>query len=167
MIILHTETLKRWGGEQHRLLNEAVGLNKRGHKVVLVCNPGSVIAGKAAGAGIKVYELRMTKKNYLLTIPKIIRIIREEDVDIVSTHSSVDSWAGGIAAKLTGRRLVRFRHNLYPIGRDPLTRLIYSAPDKIISVSDAVKDILIKCGLKKRGLRSYMIQSMVKYSIRQ
>ena len=81
--ILHTETLKKWGGQQNRVLNEVLGLSKRGHKVVLVCNPGSIIAGKAVEAGIKVYQLSMSKRNYLLTVPKMMRIIREEDVEIV------------------------------------------------------------------------------------
>jgi hypothetical protein len=117
MIVLHTETLKRWGGQQNRVLAEAVGLIKRGHKVVIACNRGSVLAKKADAAGIKVYEVNMAKHAHLFTIPTLVRIINKEDIEIVSTHSSVDSWAGGIAARLTGRYLVRFRHNIYPIGR--------------------------------------------------
>lgn len=99
--------------------------------------------------GIKVYELNMVKQAHLTTIPKLIKIIKAEDVEIVSTHSSVDSWAGGIAAKITGRRLVRFRHNLYPIGSGPLVKIIYSMPDRIIAISNTVKDVLVQHGLKK------------------
>jgi len=81
-----------------------------------------------------VYELNIVKQAHALNIPKLIRIIRQEKIEVVATHSSVDSWAGGIAAKLSGRRLVRFRHNLYPLGRDPLTRLIYAIPDRIVAI---------------------------------
>ncbi len=152
MNILHTETLKRWGGQQNRVLTEAVGLDKRGYRVVVACNKGSALAEKLKKAGIKVYELNMVKQAHLQTVPKLISIIKKEGIDIVSTHSSVDSWAGGLAAKLSGRRLVRFRHNLYPIGRDPLTRFIYSIPDRIIVISNAVRDVLAGCGLKKDRL---------------
>jgi glycosyltransferase involved in cell wall biosynthesis len=147
MNILHTETLKKWGGQQNRVLSEAVGLTKRGHKVVIACHRGSVLAQKAKSAGIKVYELNMVKQAHLATIPKLIKVIKAENIEIVSTHSSVDSWAGGIAAKLAGRHLVRFRHNLYRIGRGPLTKLIYSLPERIIVTSDAVKNVLRECGL--------------------
>lgn len=152
MNILHTETLTKWGGQQNRVLTEAIGLSKRGHKVIIACHRGSILAQKAKTAGIKVYEVNMVKRAHMITVPKLISIITKEKIEIISTHSSVDSWAGGIAAKLTGRCLVRFRHNLYPIGRDPLTSLIYSIPDRIIAISDTVKDVLIKRGLKNEEI---------------
>ncbi len=148
MVILHTEDLKNWGGQQNRVLTECIGLDKRGHKMIIACHKGSMLAQKSKMAGIKTYELNMVKQAHLLTIPKLIRIIKEEKVDIVATHSSVDSWAGGIAAKFAGRKLIRFRHNLYPVGRDPLTRLIYFFPDRIIAISEAIRDVLVSSGLK-------------------
>jgi len=149
MNILHTETLKKWGGQQNRVLSETLGLTKRGHKVIIACHEASILALKAKQANIKVYEMNMVKQAHLVNIPKLIRIIKEENIEVVSTHSSVDSWAGGIAAKLSGRRLVRFRHNLYPVGKDPLTKFIYSIPDKIIAISESVKDALHARGIKK------------------
>lgn len=149
MVILHTETLKKWGGQQNRVLTEAVGLQNKGHKVLIACHKGSVLAHKAAHGGIKVYELNMVKQAHLVNIPKLMKIIKEENIEIVSTHSSVDSWAGGLAAKFTGRKLIRFRHNLYPIGRGPLAKFIYSLPDRIIAISSAVKDIMTGHGVNK------------------
>lgn len=152
MNILHTETLKKWGGQQNRVLMECIGMSKRGHKMVIACHRGSILAQKAEEAGIKVYEVNMVKQAHLATIPKLIKIIKDENVDIVCTHSSVDSWAGGIAAKIAGRKLVRFRHNLYPIGRNFLTQLIYSLPDRFISISKAVKNVLIERGIDKEKI---------------
>ncbi len=152
MVILHTETLKKWGGQQNRVLTETVGLNKRGHRVMIACHRGSMLAERARRAGVKVYEVNMVKQAHLSTIPRLVRIIRREGVEIVSTHSSVDSWAGGIAAKLTGRHLVRFRHNLYPIGGDPLTRFIYAIPDRFIVTSNTVKAILLRRGVKEEEI---------------
>lgn len=152
MVILHTETLKKWGGQQNRVLVEAIGLSKRGHKVIIACHRGSVLARKAKAAGIKLYEVNMVKQAHLATVPKLVRIIKNEGVDIVSTHSSVDSWAGGMAAKISGRCLIRFRHNLYPIGRDPLTRFIYAIPDRFIVTSNPTKDILMTRGIKDKKI---------------
>lgn len=153
MTVLHTETLKRWGGQQNRVLSEAAGLHKKGHRVIIACHRGSMLAEKTREAGLDLYEVNMVKQAHLKTVPGLMRIIKNEKVDIVSTHSSVDSWAGGLAAKFSGKALVRFRHNLYPVGRDPLTRLIYSLPDSLIAVSEAVKDILVKSKCKEDKIR--------------
>lgn len=152
MVILQTETLRGWGGQQNRVLAESIGFNERGHRTIIACRSGSVLSKKAREAGIKVYELNMVKKAHLSNIPKLISIIKRERVDLVATHSSVDSWAGGLAARLTGRRLVRVRQNLYAIGRDPLTRFIYSIPDRIVVCSGAVRDVLTGCGVKEEKL---------------
>ena len=148
MRILHTETLKKWGGQQNRILVEARGLAERGHTVVIACHTGSILAGKARDAGIRAYEMNMVKQAHVVNIGKLVRIIRNEGIEIVSTHSSVDSWAGGIAAKLSGRKLVRFRHNLYPVGRDPLTRLIYALPSKIVAIGDVIGEALGQYGVR-------------------
>ncbi len=159
MVILHTETLRHWGGQQNRVLIEAIGLAKRGHQVIIACRKGSILARKAEAAGIKVYEVNMVKQAHLSTVPKLIRIMKNEGVEIIVTHSSVDSWAGGIAAKLAGRRLVRFRHNLYPIGRDPLTKFIYAIPDRIVAISNTVKTVMKGYGI--RGKRITVISDSV------
>jgi glycosyltransferase involved in cell wall biosynthesis len=152
MHILHTETLKKWGGQQNRVLAESQGLMQRGHTVIIACNRGSTLAGKAKDAGIRVYELNMVKQAHPANIVKLVRILREEVIEIVATHSSVDSWAGGIAAKLSGRKLVRFRHNLYPIGKDILTRLIYSIPDRIVAIGDVIGETLLRYGIRETKL---------------
>lgn len=149
MRILHTETLKKWGGQQNRVLVECQGLTRRRHTVVVACHEGSILAKKARDAGIIVYELNMVKRAHLANIRRLMRIIRKERIEVVATHSSVDSWAGGIAAKLCGRRLIRFRHNLYPIGRDPLTRMIYALPDRIVAIGDIIGEALERYGLRK------------------
>ncbi|MEN8264222.1 MAG: glycosyltransferase family 4 protein [Nitrospirota bacterium] len=146
MNILYTETLKRWGGQQNRVLQEAAGLAARGHKIVIACRQSSILAQRAKEAGIKTYELNMTKSGYPLTIPRIIRTILKEKIDIVCTNSSVDSWAGGLSALFTGRKLIRTKHNIYRVKKDPPTRFIYSLPDRFIAVSDASSEELIKTG---------------------
>ncbi|MEW6108856.1 MAG: glycosyltransferase family 4 protein [Nitrospirota bacterium] len=146
MVILYTETLKKWGGQQNRILTEAVGLSRRNHRVILVCHRNSMLAVRAKEAGLTVYEVNMVKQAHLLTIPKLMKIIKEEKVDLVVTNSSVDSWAGGIAAKMKGKRLVRIKHNLNPVKSNVLTRFVYSLPDRFVSVSGQAYNMLIKSG---------------------
>jgi len=146
MVVLHTETLKKWGGQQNRVLTEAVELNKRGHKAIIACHRGSMLSKRAKDAGIKVYEVNMVKQAYPITVFKLIKIIQKEKVDIVATHSSVDSWAGGLAALFTGRILVRFKHNIYRVKSDLPTKFIYTRPDCFITVNETARKVLITTG---------------------
>jgi len=133
------------------VLQEAAGLSRRGHRVIIACNKGSLLSERAREAGIKTYEVNMTKGSYLFTIPKLVSIIRREKVDIVCTHSSVDSWGGGIASLLTRRILVRYKHNLVRVKHAPPTRFIYSLPQKFISVSNAAAEVLLQTGYIHSG----------------
>jgi hypothetical protein len=58
LTILQTETLRRWGGQQSRVLSEAVGLSERGHKIIIACHRGSILSEKAKKAGIK-YNIQL------------------------------------------------------------------------------------------------------------
>jgi glycosyltransferase involved in cell wall biosynthesis len=146
MNILFTETLKNWGGQQARVLQEITELNRRGHRAVLACNKGSIISRKANEEGIRTYELNFAKWSYPLSIPRLISVIKREGVDLVCTNSSIDSWAGGIAALYTSRELVRIKHNMYRIKRDLPTRFIYSLPKRFIAVSDSALEEILKAG---------------------
>jgi hypothetical protein len=77
MVILHTETLKRWGGQQNRILAEASGLRRRGHKIIVACHKNSMLSQKLKGNDLTVYELNMVKQAHLTTIPRLMNIIRK------------------------------------------------------------------------------------------
>ena len=62
-MILHTKTLKSWGGEQNKVLNELKIHKKSNYKPILVCNPKSQIANRAKKEGIEVIE-----KEYMTSI---------------------------------------------------------------------------------------------------
>ena len=55
--------------------------------------------------------------------------MRERAVDLVHTHSSIDSWVAGLAARSLGLPVVRSRHVTIPIR----TPLVYRLADRIIA----------------------------------
>jgi glycosyltransferase involved in cell wall biosynthesis len=64
---------------------------------------------------------------------------------LVITHSSVDSWCGGVAARLLRVPVVRVRHLSVPVGRNPATRLVYRALcDTVITTGEAIRDHLVR-----------------------
>ncbi len=108
--IVHTEWSKGWGGQEIRIFNEAAGVTARGHRVLIVARPECQILTRAQAVGLPTHALPMRNGFDVRAIAGLARIIRHERVDIVNTHSSVDSWVGALAAKLTRAKLIRTRH---------------------------------------------------------
>jgi len=73
------------------------------------------------------------------------RLIRARDVHLVHTHSSVDAWLGGLAARSLQRPVVRSRHVTIPIPRR--RALVYGLADRIIASGDAVAGVLARAGV--------------------
>jgi glycosyltransferase involved in cell wall biosynthesis len=71
--------------------------------------------------------------------------MRERGVSLVHTHSSVDSWLGGVAAKSLGRPVVRSRHVSIPIRRR--RALVYRLADRIITSGEGVRAMVIGAGI--------------------
>ncbi|MDD5643591.1 MAG: glycosyltransferase family 4 protein, partial [Syntrophales bacterium] len=66
-----------------------------------------------------------------------------EGVDILNTHSSLDSWVGLLA--VTGLKnpvLVRTRHLSTPVKSSWPTRWLYRSPAATITTSEGIKDLL-------------------------
>lgn len=89
---------------------------------------------------------------------KLKSIIEKEKVDIVNTHSSVDSWVGSIAAKLARQKpiIIRTRHISTPINKSVLSYFIYQIiNDAIITTGEAIRQQMIR----ENGFKEQMIFS--------
>lgn len=108
--ILHTEASAGWGGQEIRILREAEGMRLRGHEVYFAIMKGGVLAQRAREKGFVVYELDFRRSAWPFSLFKLLAIMGKHQVDIVNTHSSLDGWIGGIAARLSRRKIIRTRH---------------------------------------------------------
>ena len=143
--LLHVEWSDGWGGQEIRILAESKELTRRGHNVVIVAQPDSCLLQRAKEAGIPTFSLRMNKGVNIVAMYKLIQFIKEKRVDIVHTHSAVDSRVGGIVGKLSGIPVVRSRHISIPVSRSKLTWFQYmKLADKIITSGDFIKQTLVK-----------------------
>lgn len=126
MRILHTEASPGWGGQELRILREAEGMRARGHTVVMAVQTGGGLVEPARAAGFEVLELSFRKKQALSCLFSLLRFMRKHNIDVIVTHSSLDAWMGGIAGRLTRRRVVRTRHLSTPIRSGLNSRLLYN-----------------------------------------
>ena len=147
MRILHTEWSDGLGGQEKRVLAEAAGLVNRGHHVVIACREHARIKDEASRAGLAVQTFPLRKPYDIVSIMSLTRFIRENTFDVVNTHSGVDSWIGGLAAKLAGTPLLaRTRHLNIPLKRSILN-FIHYLPDVYITCGENMRENLIgNCG---------------------
>lgn len=147
MRILHTEWSDGMGGQEKRVLSESLGLAQRGHYVAIACREHASIKGEAVRLGIDVHTLPMRKPYDVESIMRMTRLLKENRFDVVNTHSGVDSWIGGLAAKLAKVPvLVRTRHLNIPLKRSPLN-FIHYLPDMYITCGENMRvNLTANCG---------------------
>tara|TARA_Y100001935_G_scaffold255632_1_gene270254 strand:+ start:34005 stop:35090 length:1086 start_codon:yes stop_codon:yes gene_type:complete len=154
MNIIQTETLKGWGGQQNKVINECLALKKQGHEVILICNPNADIISFAEEKNINFITYPMNKRNFHKTIPFFLKLFKTKKIDLIITHGSTDSWIGGLSTKLSSKKVIslRERHNLFPI-KSYLSRwLHHTGFSGILSISDAVSDYLKSIGVENKNI---------------
>lgn len=145
MKILHTEASPGWGGQELRILREAEGMRSRGHEVILAVERGGGLVKLARDSGFTVYELTFKKTLSLSVIFLLIKLIFRHKIDLINTHSSLDAWLGGIAARLTRRKIIRTRHLSTPIRKGLNSFLLYNVlADVVVTTCQAIVPVIQK-----------------------
>ncbi len=143
--ILHTESSLGWGGQERRVLAEAEAMQRRGHRLLLACDPRGELYRRAQGRGFHIAPLACG--GYLRNLVawlRLRRLLHVYKVDILNTHSSLDSWIGALAWRSLRKRpgLVRTRHLSTQVHDNLPTRWLYRAPGAIITTGESTRDLL-------------------------
>ena len=141
--VLHTEWSDGWGGQEIRIIDEMLTIREQGIEVFLACRDHGIIKQKALEQGIPTFTLPFRGNADLKTIYGLIKIIKNNSIDIVNTHSGKDTWVGGFAAKLSAVKFIRTRHLSNPIN-PRRTNFINELADHIITTGESVKMSMIK-----------------------
>ena len=146
LTILHTEASPGWGGQEIRILSEASIFAKRGFRVLIACQPDTPMSREAQRRGLPVRLITMRGALDVRACWHFHRLMRTEAVDLVHTHSSIDAWLAGFAAKSLHLPVVRSRHVSIPVKRR--RNFVYNALcDRIISSGDAIREVLVTAGV--------------------
>src|SRR5262245_6791462 len=147
LTILHTEASAGWGGQEIRILSEAAAFAKRGFRILIACQPDAPLGCEAQRRGMAVRPVTMCGAGDVGACWRLRRLMQTETVDLVHTHSSIDGWLAGFAAKSLRLPIVRSRHVSIPVKRR--RNFVYNALcDRIISSGDAVREVLVTAGVK-------------------
>jgi len=144
--VLHTESSPGLGGQEVRTLTEACWIAERGWRVLLAGQPGAAFTERARQLGIDVVEVPMRGAWDLSAVARLARLVRNEGVGLVHTHSSVDGWVGGLAARIARVPVVRTRHVSIRIRRrlNPVYRWL---ADRVITSGEAIRSIVVASGV--------------------
>ena len=114
MKILHIVPALEAGGVERGTIDLALSLEKQGESVVVISNGGRLVE-ELEKNDISHIKLPVHKKSLtsLLIIPKIARILKSQEIDIVHASSRVPAWIGFLASKLTTTPFVTSCHGFY------------------------------------------------------
>jgi len=156
LAILHLAANRWWTGSADPVIRLALGLEARGHRVLLGVIPGDRFEVKAREAGLTLVEglaLRARLKPLELArdVARLRAAVREHGVDVIHAHHSHDHWMALLArARVRGARrpaLVRTFHNLRAVRRDTVARRLYRRTDAVFAVSRQIEARCRELGL--------------------
>lgn len=110
--ILQVITQRRYSGAERICLIICSELQKRGHRVKLLCKPGTILPEEARKRGINVETPAISGKLNLMAPFRIAAIAREFGADIIHTHLSTATLMGSIAGKMSNIPVLGHVHAL-------------------------------------------------------
>ena len=129
------ESSPNWGGQEERLLREAVWLRGGGHKVTIACPGDSATARRARMEGLRVCAIPYRANYDLPGLAALSKLVRREAPDVIHARSSKDAWFA-LWFRVAGFPVVRSRHMTLParvpwgrklVYRHGCTRLVAAA----------------------------------------
>jgi glycosyltransferase involved in cell wall biosynthesis len=136
-----------FGGQEIRIGAEARWLLDHGWEALVAAQPGSRLLDEARRLGVPAVPVRMRSAFDVPALAALSRLIVERKVALVHTHSSVDSWVGGLAGRWRRRPVVRSRHVTIAIPRR--RGLVYRLAHRVITSGDAAARVVAGAGVPR------------------
>ena len=140
MHILELNFEKRWRGGERQTIYGIQGFQKAGHQSTLLCRKGSPLARNAKDAGISLIEC----KNVFDLIINIFKIARLFDVLHCQTSNTLTYC---LATRWHHKKPVVLSRRVSYVPAGYFSILKYRKTDKVIAISNQVKEILVSIGV--------------------
>src|SRR5436309_9193823 len=109
--IVHSESSTGWGGQEHRVLAELAGFQRRGSQVWLLAPTQSQIYRRARERNLTTEPLPVMKRLVPIAVLRTALWLRRVKPDILNTHSSRDGRIVGLGARMARVPfIIRTRH---------------------------------------------------------
>lgn len=136
-ILMALSQLEVTGAEVYgvTLANELIN---RGNEVWIVSD---TLTKSTAATYEKIEFNRRNLKGRLNQVEKLVKIIKEKDIQIVHAHSRASSWAANIACRITGIPLINTVHGRQPVHLS--RKIIKGYGDLVLPVCENISNHLI------------------------
>ncbi|MCB4792497.1 MAG: glycosyltransferase family 4 protein [Elusimicrobia bacterium] len=141
--ILHVYSSWTAGGAEKVMLSIVNELQKRGIDNAIACPQDSYLFERAKALGIKVYPVAIKGSFDPVGFIKLWNTVNKEKADIIHAHQGKVFWPCIFVKWLKGSRLKVVFHRHADIPHKWYSRSHYRWADKVIAISEAVKDNLI------------------------
>jgi len=150
MRILYLTESTGWSGGAQQALWMAGALRKRGHDLVLGCQPGSDILSRAGEAGVPTAQVRMRQDYDVPAAARVAALLKTHRTEVLhAQHSTAHAiglmaaWWAKVPVFAVTRRVV------FPLKKNIFSRLKYLSGrvDGYVAISQSVKEELMKAGI--------------------
>jgi glycosyltransferase involved in cell wall biosynthesis len=126
LVILHTESHRSWGGQESRVFNECLWMQKKGHRPLLAAPEGSPIYSRASAAGLSVLPMRFTSLSAVADLFRLRTVLKRQRPHVLNTHGNMDAKVGLLAACGLGIPcVIRSRHHSHPVSPSWYNKVMY------------------------------------------
>ncbi len=135
------------GGVERGTVDIAKAIAKEGY-VSLVASSGGVMAQQLPLFGVKHIKMPLNSKNPItifLNIRRLVKLIKENNIDIIHARSRAPAWSAYFACKKTGCKFITTWHGTYS-GTTKLKKTynsIMGRGEKVIAVSNFIKNHIL------------------------
>ena len=91
-----------WGGVEKWVIMMSQSLQNRNFNIHLICRPQGIIVKRAKEAKIPTYSANYTNSFDLITVFKILQIVRKFKIDLIICSTNLDIKLAGLAGKIAG-----------------------------------------------------------------
>ena len=131
------------GGVERGTIDVTQALTDAGWKAIVVSNGGPMTHEITRAGGLHI-DLPIGKKNPLtayLNVNRLVRLIREHQVDILHARSRLPAWSGLVAAARTDIKFITTFHGNYS-ARNSIKRYynsVMARGDRVIAISEFIR----------------------------
>ncbi len=153
---LFVDTERVWRGGQDQLLTLLRGLHERGHRVHLICYPGTLLEERSRECGVQVHPTAIRSEVGPIAFFRILSILRRTRPEVLAFNTPRPILMGTLASRFSAVRVrIIFRRVNFPLRRGPLTRLKYSwGIDCIVAISESIRSELQADGIPPGKIRT-------------
>ena len=146
LTILKVIAPHRFSGAERIATRLAVGLKRRGHRVVFACKHQDVFLDELAKCDIECLSTRISGKVSPLSLYRVVAIARSIKADVIHTHLSTGAWWGSMAGRLLHIPVLAHAHALN-------TKTCFALADMVAACSEGVRRHMIGQGIPADRVR--------------